>query len=200
MEGFSMPAPSSASAAQEVASQAIATVRAFNRDYTRRIGVLQESMLDTPYSLTEVRVLYEIAHRQDVTAAELADALGLDRGYLSRILKRFSNNKLITQDPSPSDGRRRHLRLSSEGQAYFSKINTDQERQVARMLGELDEPRLQSVLAGMQAIQTAFTVPAGGPPSSAPVPLRAHHPGDMGWVIERHGALYFAEYGFDETF
>jgi DNA-binding MarR family transcriptional regulator/GNAT superfamily N-acetyltransferase len=197
-----------------VAAHAIATVRAFNRDYTRRIGVLPESMLDTPYSLTDLRVLYEIAHRRDVTAAELASDLGLDRGYLSRILKQFGSAKLLAQDPSPSDGRRRHLRLTPEGRTYFARINAEQERQVAQMLSELNRQRLDAVLTGMQAIQSAFApapmppagtatrptlAPAPTPPGT-PVTLRPHKPGDMGWVIERHGTLYFDEYGFDESF
>jgi DNA-binding MarR family transcriptional regulator/GNAT superfamily N-acetyltransferase len=184
----------------------VATVRAFNRDHTRRIGILQESLLDTPYSLTEARLLYEIANRHGVTAAELAEDLGVDRGYLSRILKRFSTSKLVTHDASAKDARRRHLRLTPAGQHCFADLNSQSERQIARLLDGLDEPRLKSVLAAMQVIQYAFAPTAESSSARShsgardEVTLRPHKPGDMGWVIERHGALYFEEYGWDERF
>jgi DNA-binding MarR family transcriptional regulator/GNAT superfamily N-acetyltransferase len=194
----------------------IAAVRAFNRDHTRRIGVLQESLLDSPYSLTEARVLYEIASRRGVTAAELADNLGVDRGYLSRILKRFNSSRLVTHEASASDARLRHLRLTPAGQHCFADLNRQSEQQITRMLDELDEPRLHSVVAAMQAIQSAFSPRPASSPGPGPTPasssasmqgvargevtLRSHKPGDMGWVIERHGALYFEEYGWDERF
>jgi DNA-binding MarR family transcriptional regulator/GNAT superfamily N-acetyltransferase len=201
-----------------VPAQHIATVRAFNRDYTRRIGILQESLHDSPYSLTEVRVLYELANRRGITAAELATDLGLDRGYLSRILKRFTTNKLVAQDASTSDGRRRHLRLTAAGTRCFAGLDGKAEKQIGQMLSELDAPGLQSVLAGMQAIQQAFAPAAGdlpatsrpptpraaatptAAPAHAEITVRSHQPGDMGWVIERHGTLYCREYGWDERF
>ena len=180
----------------QLADDQIALVRAFNRDYTRRIGVLQQSLHDSPYSLTEARVLYEIAHEPAVTAGELAARLDLDRGYLSRILARFTKQKLITQAASAEDGRRRHLALTATGRRSFASLDSQSQQQAARMLSGLDAPRLQSVLSGMQSIRAGFD-PA---PVSSEVVLRQHRPGDMGWVVERHGALYFEEYGWDERF
>src|SRR5579872_561057 len=185
-----------------VSATHIATVRAFNRDYTRRLGLLQRAMHDTPFSLTEARVLYEIAHRRDVTAAELRHDLGLDRGYLSRILKRFSERKLLRQEASSSDRRRRHLRLTGMGERCFAGLDRKSQRQVKEMLAPLADEKLQVVLTAMNAIHSALANPviAATDIAAAPVTLRAHRPGDMGWVIERHGTLYSREYGWDERF
>jgi len=174
----------------------IQDVRAFNRDYTRRIGVLSQGLLDSPYSLTEVRVMYEVAHRPGVTAGELGIELGLDRGYLSRILKRFEAQHLLARDPAAHDARRRHLRLTSAGRRVFAPLEQRSQRQVRAMLAELDAGHRQAVLGAMNTIRQAFghTVPHG------PVTLRRHRPGDMGWVVERHGALYHQEYGWNEEF
>lgn len=180
-----------------VPSREIAVVRAFNRDYTRRIGVLGEAYQDTPYSLTEARVLYEIAHRPQVSAAELAADLSLDRGYLSRILKRFTAQRLLVQAASKQDGRRRNLTLTTAGKRTFAELDHKSQQQVAAMLAGLDCARRQAVLSGMQSMQRAF-----GSSRLAPADLvyRQHRPGDMGWVVQRHGELYFQEHGWDETF
>jgi len=184
-----------------IPSREIALVRAFNRDYTRRIGVLGEALLESPYSLTEARVIYEIAQRPEVTARELAADLDLDRGYLSRILKRFTQQKLLMQSASAEDGRRRNLTLTAAGKRSFAQLDRRSRQQVADMLSGLDSTRRQAVLTGMQSVQRALegtgrTEPGG----SAEVVYRAHRPGDMGWVVQRHGELYFQEYGWDETF
>src|SRR5438445_8739126 len=113
----------SGAAAMPVSADQIALVRAFNRDYTRRIGVLSEGMLASPYSLTEVRVMYELANREGITAAELAGDLNLDRGYLSRILKRFQAKRLLVRQASRADARRRHLRLTPAGKQVFAALN-----------------------------------------------------------------------------
>jgi DNA-binding MarR family transcriptional regulator/GNAT superfamily N-acetyltransferase len=180
-----------------VSSREIALVRAFNRDYTRRIGVLGEAYHDSPYSLTEARVLYEIAHRPKVTAAELAADLALDRGYLSRILKRFTAHKVLMQVASTQDGRRRNLTLTSAGKRSFTDLDHKSQQQVVAMLMGLGGAARQSLLRGMQSMQRAFS---GCGIDPADIVYRQHRPGDMGWVVQRHGELYFQEYGWDESF
>lgn len=180
-----------------VSSREISLVRAFNRDYTRRIGVLGEAYQDSPYSLTEARVMYEIAHRPQVTAAELAADLAVDRGYLSRILKRFTAQKLLVQAASTQDGRRRNLTLTAAGKRSFAELDQKSQQQVAAMLSGLSGADRQSVLSGMRSMQRAF---GGGGLEPADVIYRQHRPGDMGWVVQRHGELYSQEHGWDETF
>jgi DNA-binding MarR family transcriptional regulator/ribosomal protein S18 acetylase RimI-like enzyme len=179
-----------------VSAEQIAAVRAFNRDYTRRIGVLTQGLLESPYSLTEVRVMYEIAHRPGILAAELADELGLDRGYLSRMLKGFEAKKLLVRAVSSEDARRQHLRLTASGQRVFAPLERRAQQQVRAMLTALSSSRRQALLEAMGTIRGAFTA------AEAPVQvsLRSHRPGDMGWVVERHGELYFREYGWNEEF
>ena len=179
-----------------VSNEQISEVRAFNRDYTRRIGVLSEGLLDSPYSLTEVRVMYEIAHRPGVVAAQLAGELGLDRGYLSRILRGFEAKGLLARATSAADARRRHLRLTPAGRRVFAPLERRSQRQVRSMLSGLDGSRRAALLEAMSVIRGAFSAPGG----QAQVSLRTHRPGDMGWVVERHGALYFREYGWNEEF
>ena len=181
-----------------VSAAQIARVRAFNRDYTRRIGVLSEGLLDSPYSLTEVRVMYEIAHRRDITAGELATDLDLDRGYLSRLLKGFETKKLLVRTPSAEDGRRQHLRLTPAGMRVFVPLEERSQEQVRGMLNALDEDRRRAVLAAMDTIQGALTEHGQQPPRQ--LALRAHRPGDMGWVVQRHGEIYHQEYGWNEEF
>jgi DNA-binding MarR family transcriptional regulator/ribosomal protein S18 acetylase RimI-like enzyme len=179
-----------------IPNRQIAQVRAFNRDYTRRIGVLSQGLLDSPYSLTEVRVMYEIAHRPRVMAAQLAVELGLDRGYLSRILKGFGAKGLLARAASAEDARRQHLRLTPAGRRVFAPLERRSQQQVRSMLSELDGSRRQALLEAMSVIRLAF----GAAGRQAQVSLRTHRPGDMGWVVERHGALYFREYGWNEEF
>jgi DNA-binding MarR family transcriptional regulator/GNAT superfamily N-acetyltransferase len=178
-------------------------VRAFNREYTRRIGVLSEGLLDSPYSLTEARVMYEIAHRRDITAGELAEDLDLDRGYLSRLLKGFETRKLLARTTSAEDGRRQHLRLTPAGMRVFAPLEKRSQEQVRDMFSTLDEERRRAVLAAMDTIEGALT--EQGQQSEAPQPqrrltLRPHRPGDMGWVVQRHGEIYHQEYGWNEEF
>ncbi len=180
-----------------VTAQQIDRVRAFNRDYTRRIGVLSENLLGSPYSLTEVRLMYEIAHRPGVTASELGRELGLDRGYLSRILKRFEARRLLLREASSQDARRRPMSLSALGRKTFAPLEQRSRGQIRGMLAALDAHGRRSVLQGIQAIQSAFATPGA---SHTDLLLRTHRPGDVGWVIARHGSLYAQEYGWNAEF
>lgn len=180
--------------------QQIARVRAFNRDYTRRIGVLSEGLLESPYSLTEVRVMYEIAHREAVTAGDLAQDLELDKGYLSRILKGFEAKKLLARRAAPEDARRQYLRLTPAGMRVFTPIEARTQEQIRALLAGLDAARRDAVLEAMNVIQQALIGGAARPAAAAPLTLRSHRPGDMGWVIQRHGEIYHQEYGWNEEF
>ena len=175
----------------------VAAVRRFSRFYTKQIGVLHEGYLGSPFSLTEGRVLYELAHRDRPTATELARALDLDPGYLSRILREFERRGLLSRKPSEVDARQSHLALTRRGQDAFAPLNTRSRDEIGAMLTalpEADQPRL------LEAMSTIETLLGGGAPTRAPYLLRPPHAGDMGWVVHRHGVLYAQEYGFDERF
>src|SRR5258706_6946580 len=172
-------------------------MRRFNRFYTKQIGVLHEGLLQSPFSLTEVRVLYELAHRDKVTASELATDLGLDAGYLSRMLRRFDYCGFLDKIPSPTDGRRTHLRLTPQGRDAFAPLDQRSHDEAAAMLGRFSAAEQNRLLEAMRTIEELL-----GPPAAAREPylLRPHQPGDMGWIIHRHGVLYAQEYGWDEQF
>ena len=176
---------------------AVELVRRFNRFYTRQIGVLQEGLLRSPYGLTEVRVMFELARRRQATATELADELGLDAGYLSRILRSFHDDGLLVKKPSPGDKREVRLCLSPKGQHVFRPLEARARREVASMLRRLPAAQRKRLLAAMQGIEEVLS-PAPEPKLS--YLLRPPQPGDMGWVVHRHGALYAQEYGWDERF
>jgi DNA-binding MarR family transcriptional regulator/N-acetylglutamate synthase-like GNAT family acetyltransferase len=175
----------------------IDAIRRFNRFFTRRIGVLREGLLHTPYSLTEARVLFEISHRDDMTASDLSRELGLDPGYLSRILARLGRRGLVDKVRSETDGRQRLLCLTSEGKDAFSLLDARSREEVAEMLGELSEEDQRRLLEAMATIESVL---GRGFKFSEPFFLRQHEPGDMGWVVHRHGVLYAREYGWDERF
>ena len=175
----------------------IEAVRRFNRFFTRRIGVLREGLLHTPYSLTEARVLFEISHRAEVTASDLSRELGLDPGYLSRILARLEQQGLIDKVRSETDARRRLLSLTPRGEDAFSLLDSRSREEVAEMLGELSEGDQRRLLEAMRTIEGILDKSFK---FSEPFFLRQHEPGDMGWVVHRHGVLYAQEYGWDERF
>jgi DNA-binding MarR family transcriptional regulator/N-acetylglutamate synthase-like GNAT family acetyltransferase len=175
----------------------IAAVRQFNRFYTRQIGVLEERLLETPFSLTESRVLYELANRPAPTASELAKDLGIDPGYLSRILRGFESRGFLARTPSDSDGRQAHLELTNAGREAFHPLDERSREAVAAMLHDLGAAQQQRLIAAMGSIEAALGARASG---NAAYVLRAPRPGDMGWVVSRHGALYAEEYGWNLEF
>jgi DNA-binding MarR family transcriptional regulator/GNAT superfamily N-acetyltransferase len=175
-------------------------VREFNRFYTRHIGVLGNAHLGSQFSLTEVRVLYELAHRDHLTASEIADTLDLDRGYLSRMLRSFKKRGLIQAKVSTTDRRHAYLRLTTVGKRAFAPLDEGARAGVIEMLEPLSGAQQQRVIGAMQEIHTALSAAPATEPSSDAYTLRGHRPGDMGWIVHRHGVLYFQEYGWDERF
>jgi DNA-binding MarR family transcriptional regulator/GNAT superfamily N-acetyltransferase len=172
-------------------------VRRFNRSFTRRIGVLREGLLHTPYSLTEARVLFEVANRKEATASDFSRELGLDPGYLSRILAGMERRGLIQKAPSAADGRRRILSLTPDGLEAFTLLDARSREEIAELLGGLSEGEQRRLLEAMRTIESVLD---RGLKFSEPFFVRMHEPGDMGWVVQRHGELYFREYGWDERF
>ena len=180
------------------ATARIEAVRRFNRFYTRRIGVLHEGLSATPFTLTESRLLWELAHRDRLTATTLARELDLDAGYLSRLLRRFKDRGLIRTARADADARHQHLTLTAAGKRAFAPLNLRSRDEVGALLAPLADAQQQQLLNAMADIEQMLGDPADS--RARPVLLRAHRPGDMGWVIARHGALYAEEYGWDGTF
>lgn len=178
----------------------IAAVRRFNRFYTRQIGVLHEGLLDSPFSLTEVRVLYELAHRQTPTAAEIGSELGLDPGYLSRIVTGFQKYKLIEKRVSQIDRRRTLLFLTRRGRETLAPLEKSSAEQVEVALRALPDADRTRLIGAMSTIEKLLNTSRNDDQSLPPYILRPPQPGDLGWVVHRHGVLYAQEYGYDESF
>ncbi len=197
-----MPSPS-ASHSQTPTSHApdaghVQAIRGFNRFYTQRIGVLSASF-GADLSLTEARVLYELAYRDQPTAAELGRDLALDPGYLSRILRRFESRNWLERTPSPADARVSLIRLSANGQAAFTPLENQSNASAAGLLSRLAPPDQHKLVTSMATVQRLMA-PAVQPPPTRTVVLRDPKPGDMGWVVQQHGEIYSREYGWDMTF
>jgi DNA-binding MarR family transcriptional regulator/GNAT superfamily N-acetyltransferase len=176
----------------------VGAVRRFNRFYTRRIGVLNDGLLESAFSLTEVRVLFELAHAPNLTATSLREELDLDAGYLSRLLHRLEHRGLIARTSSQSDGRVAHLDLTEKGREEFRTLDERANDEVQALLGELSVAQQRQLLEALHTIEDLLG--GAAPARREPYLLRPHQPGDMGWVVHRHGVLYAQEYGWDERF
>jgi DNA-binding MarR family transcriptional regulator/N-acetylglutamate synthase-like GNAT family acetyltransferase len=179
----------------------IAAVRRFNRFYTRQIGVLRKKFLDSPYSLGEARVLYEIASGHSLTATDIGRALDLDAGYLSRVLRNFERRGLVRRTASATDARQSHLTLSPRGHKAYGPLEQGSQRDTGTMLDKLAPADQARLIAAMQTIESLL----GSEEITEPHPhptyrLRAPVPGDFGWMVKRHGEIYAQEYGWTEPF
>jgi DNA-binding MarR family transcriptional regulator/GNAT superfamily N-acetyltransferase len=181
-----------------VVADAVAEVRHFNRFYTHLVGALDKGHLHSSFSLAETRVLYELAHGKAPTATELGRDLRLDPGYLSRMVRGFERRGLVERAPSPTDGRRSHLQLTTKGRSIFEDLNARATEAVADVLAPLAHGQRVQLLDSMRTIESLLGGRATA--SQAPFVLRPHRPGDMGWVVHRQAVLYAQEYGWDETY
>jgi DNA-binding MarR family transcriptional regulator/GNAT superfamily N-acetyltransferase len=172
-------------------------VRRFNRFYTRQIGLLRDELWRTPFSLTQARVLYELAQHESTTATHLGGELGLDPGYLSRILRGFQKRGLLDRRPSPADRRQVLLTLTEAGQKAFAEMNAASRAEVQAMLGGLPEADQERLVDAMRTIEGVL---GARPEHRVPYLLRPHQSGDLGWIVQRHGVLYEREYRWDERF
>ncbi|MGH3877706.1 MAG: bifunctional helix-turn-helix transcriptional regulator/GNAT family N-acetyltransferase [Actinophytocola sp.] len=174
----------------------VSTVRAFNRSYTKFLGALNGHLLSTPYSLTEARVLFELGQRDETEVAELRRAIGLDAGYLSRLLARFSDGGLVRRERSPSDARRQLIRLTSKGRDTFRVLDTKSVAQIRSLLGGLTDDEQQRLVDAMDMIRRRLASADARPE----VRLRPPAAGDYGWVVARNGVLYAEEHGWDSSY
>ena len=169
-------------------------VRRFNRFYTRRVGALRAGLLGSPYPLPEARLIYEIGHRRRCTASELAAELDLDAGYLSRLLRGLRRRGVVAAERSAEDARSSMLSLTVKGRQAVTMLDSRSRNEVGTMLRELPGGERERLVGAMRTVESLLT-------NARPrITLRAHRPGDIGWVVQRHGALYAAEYGWDQSF
>jgi DNA-binding MarR family transcriptional regulator/GNAT superfamily N-acetyltransferase len=183
-------------AASNPPEERVRAVRAFSRFYTNRIGLLREGLLDSPYSLTEARIVFELAQRDSTHLGDLRRTLDIDAGYLSRILNRFESDALIKRERSTSDGRRQIVRLTAQGRAAFKMLDARSIKQIREILIAHSDEEQRRLVEAMKTIQEIVA----RSPHRQPYLLRPPGAGDFGWVVHRHGVLYAEEYGWDETF
>ena len=174
----------------------IEAVRRFSRFYTRRIGVLEERFLGSEFSLTEGRILFELAHHESTTASELAKELSLNPGYLSRTLKKLEDRGLVGRTTSSTDARQNLLQLTERGAQRFAELNARSRSDVAAMLAPLSVAEEKRLIGALQEVEALLGNDAV---RRVPYILRPHQPGDIGWVVQKHGELYAREYGWDES-
>lgn len=179
-----------------VSKTQVKAVRAFNRFYTQRIGILKR-YLDSDFTLSEVRVLYELAHRPPLTARELVRELSIDAGYLSRMLRRFEDRGWLARDPSPEDGRQALLRLTEAGYAAFAPLQQRSRDETAALLATVPAAARPRLITAMHTVQRLLQPSEGAAPR---IVLRDPRPGELGWVVQMHGELYAREYGFNAEF
>jgi DNA-binding MarR family transcriptional regulator/GNAT superfamily N-acetyltransferase len=174
----------------------VGVIRTFNRFYTRKIGVI-DGTASSPFSLAEARVLYELARGERATATDICRELGLDAGYMSRILREFERRKLVTRERSKTDERGKFLSLTAKGRRAFAPLDERSNRDVAAMLESLSPAARKEVVDSAQAIRRLL---GDKPEPKVPYMLRQHQPGDLAWIVHRQAILYVEEYGWDETY
>ena len=178
------------------ANRRVEAVRRFSRFYTRQIGLLREGIVGSPFTLGEGRVIYELAHHEETTATHLGDELGIDAGYMSRIVRSLHERGIVERRTSPADGRQHLLSLTREGEGAFAELNAASRAEIQGMLDLLPEPDQNRLVEAMHTIEGLL---GAQPEHRVPYILRPHRSGDMGWVVQRQGMLYNQEYGWDET-
>lgn len=175
----------------------VADIRRFNRFYTQRLGVLQEAWLGSPYSLTEARVLYELCTHEALTATRIGSELGLDAGYLSRMLRRFEKDGLIQRRPAPDDARQNLVAVTAKGRRAYAPLESTMESKVAQSIAHLTKTDRRRLVAAMGTVENLLAAAAERPREAR---IRSPRHGDFGWIVARHGELYAEEYGWTEPF
>jgi DNA-binding MarR family transcriptional regulator/N-acetylglutamate synthase-like GNAT family acetyltransferase len=186
-------------AAAAESAEAIDRIRGFNRLYTRQLGLLDQGLLGSEFTLTEARVLYELAKHGETTATEIAHELGIDLGYMSRLIKKFDRRRFIKRARSPVDARKSRLRLTKKGRTAFNPLDRAARSQIAAMIGPMTREQRRELLAAMQRIRRLLQ-PEPEPHGGEAYGIRPLEIGDVGWITHRQGILYAQEYGWDGTY